>query len=107
MCNTTSVSLSLEYLLFAVVSVLFSTVLGTWINLHFPNYNWQNEVEMVKQSASSMLGIFGGIICYLALGALAFALIKVMSGELVLLVISGALGLAACVLYAMENCDSR
>lgn len=91
--------LALEYLLFAIVSVLFSTVLGIWINFHFPNFTWQNEVEVIKQSASSMIGIFSGIFGYLALGVGELLLIKVMSGELALLIISGVLGIATGFIY--------
>lgn len=87
--------LALEYLLFSVSSVLFSTVWGMWINLHFPNFTWQNEVEVIKQGAACMLGIFSGIFGYLALGAVAFFLTMVMSGEVALLIVSGALGLGA------------
>lgn len=87
------------YLIFAVISVLFSTVLGMWINLHFPNFIWENEVQIVKQSASSMLGIFSGMIGYLVLGGVAFGLARILPGELVLLVISVALVLFAIPMY--------
>lgn len=91
--------LAIEYILFSIVSVLFSTVLGMWINLHFPNYSWQNEVEVVKQSVSSMLGIFSGLLGYLALGAAVFFLLQVMAGELALLIVCIVLGLTASVIY--------
>lgn len=90
---------ALEYLLFSVVSVLFSTIFGMWVNLHFPNFSWENEVEVVKQAVSSMLGIFGGILGYLALGTIAFLLLQVIKGELVLLIISAGLGLVTLLLY--------
>lgn len=96
-----NVVLALEYLLFSVVSVLFSTVFGMWINLCFPNYHWQNEVEVVKQSLSSMVGILGGMLVYAVLGAAALVLMQMMAGELVLLLISGALGIAACLFYRL------
>lgn len=90
---------ALCYLLFSVVSVLFSTVLGTWINLHFPNYTWQNEVEVIKQSAGSMLGILGSMLGYLIMAAGAFALNGVLSGELVLVMFSLLLGILTAIIY--------
>lgn len=94
-----SLVLALEYLLFSIISVLFSTVFGMCINVHFPNFTWQNEVEVVKQGASSMIGVFGGIISYLLLGIATFLLAQVMTGELALLIISGVLGLLAGLIY--------
>lgn len=42
------------------VIILFSCVYGIFINLHFPVLNWDNEVTVVKQSASAVLGGMGG-----------------------------------------------
>ena len=57
---------SMEELLWLVmipfVMILFSCVYGITINLHFPVLEWESEVRIVKQSASSMLGGMGGLI---------------------------------------------
>lgn len=46
--------------LLAVLSfILLCAVGGVVINLKLPNLNWTNEVALVKQSASSMAGMFG------------------------------------------------
>lgn len=60
-------------LLLAVIVVVFISVLGIWINLKFPVYQWENQTQVVKQSASSMCGIFSGLL--LGIG-LAFVAVK-------------------------------
>lgn len=82
--------LALFYLLFSVVSVLFSTVWGMWINLHFPNYQWQNEVEVIKQGISSMIAIFSSMLGYFALAVVVIFLSSMISIELLIT--------AACIL---------
>ncbi len=42
--------------------ILFSCVYGIVVNLHFPVLEWENEVSVVKQSVSAMLGGMGGFI---------------------------------------------
>ena len=44
------------------IITLFGCVFGIAVNLKMPVFNWENEVTVVKQSASSMLGGLGGII---------------------------------------------
>lgn len=89
---------ALMYLLFAAVSVLFSTVWGMFINIHFPNYHWENEVEVIKQGMASMIAIFSAMMGYLAMAAAAFFLSSVIAGEAVLLIASFILGAAALVI---------
>lgn len=48
-------------ILIPAVMLLFSCVYGIFINLHFPVLNWENEVTVVKQSASAVLGGMGGL----------------------------------------------
>lgn len=54
------------------VMILFSCVYGITVNLHFPVLEWDNEVRIVKQSASTLLGGMGGFIlallCAVAVG---------------------------------------
>ena len=53
-----------ELLLFCVpvVYTVFISVLGIYFNIKMPKYDWTNETVVVKQSASSMAGIFGGML---------------------------------------------
>lgn len=90
------------YMAVSVTSVSLSTVWGSWINLHFPNYTWENEVEVIKQGMSSMLGVFSGLLVYLVMAMLAYFLSSVIAGEVVLLVLSILMGTAASVVYASD-----
>lgn len=93
------------YFLFSITSVWFSTNLGAWVNLHFPNYDWDNEVEVIKQGMGSMIGIFSSMIFYLAMGAGAFALSKQLSGGWILLLASIILAILGFGLYRRVICS--
>lgn len=43
-----------------IIFILFACVFGITINLLFPVFQWENEVSIVKQSASAMIGGLGG-----------------------------------------------
>lgn len=47
--------------LIPAVIILFSCVYGIAVNLHFPVLNWENEITIVKQSISAILGGMGGV----------------------------------------------
>lgn len=56
-------------ILVPAVMILFSGVWGLFINLLLPNFQWENEVRVVKQSAASMIGGLGGmLLMFLSLG---------------------------------------
>lgn len=40
----------------------FTSVWGMFVNLKMPNFSWESEVTVIKQSMASMLGIIGGLI---------------------------------------------
>lgn len=52
----------LWFILISAIIIVFSSVYGITINLHFPVMNWESEVSVVKQSASAMLGGMGGFL---------------------------------------------
>lgn len=56
--------LGLRLLLFLVPAVYaaFTSVLGMYFNIKMPKYDWSSETAVVKQSASSMAGIFSGML---------------------------------------------
>jgi ABC-2 type transport system permease protein len=58
-------------------SILTSTVDGI-VNLYMPKFNYTNDVEVIKQSAGALLGVFGGF-GLMALNGLGFYL---LSGEI-------------------------
>lgn len=44
-----------------VAYLLFSTAFGSLLSILMPNLNWTNEVTPIKQSASVMIALFGGL----------------------------------------------
>ncbi len=52
---------------------VFAAVFGLWINLKMPNYNWESDTQVVKQSLSSLIGIMLGMLL-----AAVFAFLAVM-----------------------------
>lgn len=46
--------------LMPALMICFAGILGLFVNLHFPSFNWENEAAVVKQSISSMIG---GLAC--------------------------------------------
>jgi len=40
---------------------LLAGVLGLWLNLAFPKFDWESETEIVKQGMPTMLNVFGGM----------------------------------------------
>ncbi len=57
-------------LLIPLVAMPFAVLFGLILNLRFPKMHWENEVEVVKQSASSGLSLLGGFVIILpGLGA--------------------------------------
>lgn len=87
------------YVAIAVISCICSSVLGMWINIHFPKFDWENEVEVIKQGMASAIGIFGGMIGYMVLAAAAFAISFIIPGEVVLLVATIILSVSAWFVY--------
>ena len=51
--------------LLSLILILFSQVLGLTANLKMPVFDWENEVSVVKQSASAALGGLGGFVVVL------------------------------------------
>lgn len=52
----------IEFLLLLLIPAsfcFFTSVWGMFINIKFPNYEWESETAIVKQSASSMIGMLG------------------------------------------------
>lgn len=55
------ISMLVAYLL-PVAFGLMAAVWGMYINFRFPNYEWDNENEVVKQGASALLGLLPGFL---------------------------------------------
>ncbi len=50
------------FVLVPALSAVFSCVFGIFVNIKLPKMQWESEVDVVKQSASSMAGGLGGIL---------------------------------------------
>ena len=56
-------------LVIPAVYILFSSVAGIVINLHFPVFDWENETVVVKQSAATFFAMIIGVLsCGVAMG---------------------------------------
>lgn len=65
---------ALHYILFPLVGLLFTTILGLACNLRFPVLNWDNEAQVVKQGAAVLVSMLVGMISILAPAGLAVGL---------------------------------
>ena len=83
--------MELFWLLFLpMVFMIFACVFGITVNLRFLNLDWENEVTVVKQSASAMIGGLGGCLVII-LCALPVAFITQASRNIIRLIIALAI----------------
>ncbi len=92
-------ALSAVTVLAILLFIAFCAIGGLAINLKLPNIHWTNEVAVVKQSASSMLAMFGawGAIALLVGGYFLFG--KYLPAWGYLLILSAVLALACGALW--------
>ncbi len=81
-----------------IILVLFACVFGITVNLLFPVFRWENDAVIVKQSASSAIGGFGGAFIIL-LCALPVGIPIPVSDDLVKLIIVVVMFVGTVVLY--------
>jgi len=80
-----------------LVLLIFCIVFGLASNLWFPNFAWENEAQVVKQGASVLVSMLGGIIAVIVPMVLLIVLqpasytVYYFVVEAVLLVITGVL----------------
>lgn len=85
-------------LLLPIVFILFACVFGITVNLHLPVLQWDNEVAIVKQSASAMIGGLGGCLVII-LCAAPVVFVTGLAEEIVKLVIAVIIIGITIVLY--------
>ncbi len=93
---------ALSFLLFfaALVSVIsFSTVIGMFFNVCFQKYQWENEVEVVKQGMSVSLGILANMFLQMILVGVSMGLSFFIDGRIVLAGISVFFFLLSIIIY--------
>lgn len=84
------------------VILLFACVYGIAVNLHFPVLDWENEVSVVKQSASAVLGGMGGAVLAILGGAGACLVPEGYSGGYRAVLCVLLLGIT-CLMYRKNN----
>ena len=85
-------------LVIPVVCVLFSCVWGLFINIKMPKFNWDNEVDVVKQSASAAVGGLGAFLVVLVCAVPVF-LVPVAYADLTKGMVCVVLGGVTILLY--------
>ncbi len=78
--------------------IVFSAVLGITINLHFPNFNWENEAVPVKQGMSTLLTMIISL-ASVALPLVAKYFLKSITIETITMVTIGVLVVATVGMY--------
>lgn len=92
------------FVLVPALSVVFSCVFGVFMNLKLPKLQWETEVEVVKQSASSMVGGLGGL---LMLIVFAFASVVIPQGFLLIFNACACVVLCVAVLLMYRSCIKK
>lgn len=96
-------AVELVWLIFVpLFSIVFSCVFGQTVNLKLPVFDWENEVTVVKQSASMFIG---GIVPFFLMIILCFAVMAIpaqyLNGTMLLLCLF--FGIATVLLYRKNN----
>lgn len=91
-------------LLIPMVIILFACVGGISANLLLPRFDWDNEVTIVKQSASAALGGFAGMLVAIA-GGIATSVVPGHLSRMVFCVVT--LGVTAALYLRNNRTDLR
>lgn len=90
---------ALHYILIPLAFLLFTTVLGLACNLRLPVLNWDNEAQVVKQSAAVLVSMLVGVIVVLVPAVLAVGLqLKKYTGYF--FAVEGVVVLITAILYS-------
>lgn len=89
-------------LLVPLLSMLFSCVFGQTVNLKLPVFDWENEVSVVKQSASMLVG---GLVPFLVMLILTFGVMRIPAQytNLTMILLCLGLGIATFILYRKNS----
>lgn len=90
-------------LLFSLLIVLCNGMTGLIVNLKYPKLNYSSDTEVVKQSMSSMISVFIGLLFFVGITFCLFKLIDVISLNLLILIIIVVLGIICSGLYYFLN----
>ena len=87
------------FILLSLVSILLSSSIGLLANLKYPKMEFSSDVEVVKQSISSMISVFSGMIMFIVstLGIVHFS--KYLSFNVLIVIHTLLIGIISFVLY--------
>jgi ABC-2 type transport system permease protein len=92
--------LSIFVMMYVIVSLsLLSSLINAYVNLFMPKFDFQNEVEVVKQSIASLVGVFGGFAIIVTFGFAYYFMNNVMPMQATLFIIGTIMAMISFVLY--------
>ncbi|MDR1630935.1 MAG: hypothetical protein LBS36_12115 [Oscillospiraceae bacterium] len=77
----------------------FIAVFGMFANILLPRFDWRNETVAIKQSASVLLTMFGGVAVFAAPAVLGLWLLKMLSVEAILAILCAVFALLTAGIY--------
>lgn len=92
---------ALLYFIVTTAMAFLSSTFSMLIGKHFVNFNWKNEIEVIKQGAASLFGILGNMLIGLAFLLAAGALSTILHPALAMLLISTIMLLITWLLYKL------
>ena len=82
------------------IMTVFQALLGVVINLHYPKFDWINEMVAVKQSLSTMITMFGSMaVVTLPVVLYIFVLKNLISAELYITLFALLIGVTSVFMY--------
>lgn len=90
--------LALHYILLPLLYIVADVVLGLFANLRFPLFHWENEIRVVKQSASVAVSMLGGVLLIIIPAVLGIVL-QPSNFNLYLFAVEAALVAVTAALY--------
>ena len=86
-------------LLITIILIFLEAVIGLIINLKYPKMNATNDTEVVKQSMSSMISVFTGMLLFIINIVLLVSLYKYITIEYIIIIEIVTLILLSIILY--------
>ena len=85
-----------------LISIIMPTligIIGLLVNLKYPKMNATSDTEVVKQSTSSMVAVFGGMIIATILIGLLITMSTTISSNMAIIIELLGLAMATAILY--------
>jgi len=95
----TNLIMTLYMFITPLIYSVFISIIGLIINLHFPIFNWKNEIKVIKQSMSSFIAIFVGM----GIAVVPFTIKYSMSNELFTTIVTSVVLLLTIGSYLYMN----